>query len=500
MEKDHFGETEANVHRAGFRAQHDYSHTPMLTDAVRDFIDEHALLPPEGGPVVVGLSGGVDSVALVHLLRRRGWDVAAAHVNYGLRANADDDEAHVVHYCKSFAPPVPLHRARRDPEARAEQRGESLQEAARRQRYAFFRRVADDAGSRHVAVGHHRDDQAETLLLNLLRGSGPEGLAGMRPKRRLGGEEDGGERAVSLVRPLLAVGRDEIEAYAEAQGLPWREDPSNRDARFKRAALRRDVLPALEAHFSGAADRLARSAALVRQYVDEALRPELRRRFEEASDGEGPDDGAQALAVEALRAAPPVWRGRLLLEGLRRWCPGAPRTQAVAGELEKLLDAQPGRRVDFEAGRVWRERDALRFVQAKEERMKEGGEQTLAPGRPACWPGGTLRAERLPAPPESLTADDPHVALLDAEALALPLDVRPWQPGDRLQPLGMNGRTLVSDLLTDAKVPPSKRKSVRVVCSGDTIVWVVGHRLAESAKVRPSTQRVLRLTFEPSEC
>jgi tRNA(Ile)-lysidine synthase len=361
--------------------------------------------------------------------------------------------------------------------------------------------VADDAGSRHVAVGHHRDDQAETLLLNLLRGSGPEGLAGMRPKRRLGGE-DGSERAVSLVRPLLAVGRDEIEAYAEAQGLPWREDPSNRDARFKRAALRRDVLPALEAHFSGAADRLARSAALVRQYVDEALRPELRRRFEEASDGEGPDDGARerALAVEALRAAPPVWRGRLLLEGLRRWCPGAPRTQAVAGELEKLLDAQPGRRVDFEAGRVWRERDALRFVQAKEERMKEGGGQTLAPGRPACWPGGTLRAEWLPAPPESLTADDPHVALLDAEALALPLDVRPWQPGDRLQPLGMNGRTLVSDLLTDAKVPPSKRKSVRVVCSGDTIVWVVGHRLAESAKVRPSTQRVLRLTFEPSEC
>ncbi|PSQ75904.1 MAG: tRNA(Ile)-lysidine synthetase [Bacteroidetes bacterium QH_8_67_23] len=445
----------------------------MLTDAVRDFIDEHALLPPDGGPVVVGLSGGVDSVALVHLLRRRGWDVAAAHVNYGLRANADDDEAHVVHYCKSFAPPVPLHRARRDPEARAEQ-----------------------------PVGHHRDDQAETLLLNLLRGSGPEGLAGMRPKRRLGGEEDGSERAVSLVRPLLAVGRDEIEAYAEAQGLPWREDPSNRDARFKRAALRRDVLPALEAHFSGAADRLARSAALVRQYVDEALRPELRRRFEEASDGEGPDDGARerALAVEALRAAPPVWRGRLLLEGLRRWCPGAPRTQAVAGELEKLLDAQPGRRVDFEAGRVWRERDALRFVQAKEERMKEGERQTLAPGRPACWPGGTLHAERLPTPPESLTPDDPHVALLDAEALALPLDVRPWQPGDRLQPLGMNGRTLVSDLLTNAKVPPSKRKSVRVVCSGDTIVWVVGHRLAESAKVRPSTQRVLRLTFEPSEC
>ena len=495
-----------------------------MIDAVRDVIDEHALLPPDAeAPVVVGLSGGVDSIVLVHLLRRMNCEVAAAHVNYGLRESADADEAHVIRYCKSFAPPVPLRRTRCNAEARAEARGESLQEAARRQRYAFFRRVAADVGSRRVAVGHHRDDQAETLLLNLLRGSGPEGLAAMRPKWRLGvrecgsagvREEEGGENAddeasnrshahpqLWLIRPLLAVRRDEIEDYAEEQGLAWRDDDSNRDARFKRAALRRDVLPALEAHFPGASDRLARSAALMRRYVDEALRPELRRRFDEAAGREeaGGEGERGTLSVDALRDAPPVWRGRLLLEGLRRWCPGAPRTQAVAGELEALLDAQPGRRVDFGAGRVWRERGVLRFMGAEATGEKTPGEpQTLVPGRPATWPGGTLRAERLPAPPESLAPDDSHVAVLDAEAPARPLTVRPWQPGDRLQPLGMSGHTLVSDLLTDAKVPPSERERVRVVCSSDgAVVWVVGHRLADPAKVRPSTRRVLRLTFEP---
>jgi tRNA(Ile)-lysidine synthase len=292
----------------------------------------------------------------------------------------------------------------------------------------------------------------------------------------------------------LAVGRAEIAAYAEAEGLSWREDESNRDARFKRAALRRDVLPALEEHFPGAANRLARSAGLMRRYVDEALRPELARRFEQAARGERD----AALSVDALRDAPPVWRGRLLLEGLRRWCPGAPRTQAVAGELEALLDAQPGRRVDFGAGRVWRERGVLRFARAREEEGPEDRKpQALAPGRPVRWRGGTLRAERRAAPPESLEVDDPRVAVLDAEAVDCPLTARPWRPGDRFQPLGMSATKLVSDLLTDAKVPPSERLLARVVCSGDAIVWVVGHRLAEPAKVRPSTSHTLRLTFEP---
>jgi tRNA(Ile)-lysidine synthase len=475
----------------------------MLADTVRDFIEEHALLP-ERTRVVAGLSGGLDSVVLVHLLRRLDYAVTAAHVNYGLREAADGDEAFVRRYCKSFDPPMALHVARRDAQQRADRRGESLQEAARRQRYAFFEKMARQAGVGGVAVGHHRDDQAETLLLNLMRGSGPEGLAGMRTKRLLGRErgEDAAvdEAAVHLVRPFLSVARQRIEEYAEAHGLSWRRDRANRDARYKRAALRRDVLPALEAHFPGAAERLARTAGLVGRYVDQALRPELRRRFDAARRTSESDEGStrgsafSALDVETLRSAAPIWRGRLLLEALRRWCPGAPRTQGVARELEKLLAAQPGRRTDLGAWRVWRERGVLRFTQAGSAGEKP---QPLASDRPARWPGGRLRVELLPTVPERLDTG-PHVAQLDADRLSFPLVVRPWQPGDRLQPLGMAGRKKVSDLLTDARVPPSERRGVRVVCSDGAVVWVVGHRLAEPAKVRAGTRRVARFTFEPS--
>jgi tRNA(Ile)-lysidine synthase len=486
----------------------------MLLEATDRYTEEHALLPPPGeGRVVAGLSGGVDSVVLVHLLRRMGHAVTAAHVNYGMRAEAAGDEALARRYCASFEPPVPLRVGRRDAEARADRRGTSLQEAAREQRYAFFHVIAQGEDARHVAVGHHRDDQAETLLLNLARGSGPEGLAGMRPKRRLRNKKEGERKETAsrsgssrtpplshtqLVRPLLGASRDQIEAYAREHELPWREDAANRDARFKRAALRRDVLPALEAHFPGASERLARAAELMRGYVDESVRPELRRRFEEARGS-----GGGRLRLEALRAAPSVWQGRLLLEGLRRWCPGAPRSRAVARELRDLLDAQPGRHVDFAhtdstRARVWREREVLRFV-AERRDPEDIAPQSLAPGRPACLPGGIVRAERLRAPPDDLAAGNPRAAVLDAEQAPFPLAVRPWRDGDRFQPLGMDGHTLVSDLLTDAEVPPSKRRRVPVVCDGEDIVWVAGHRLAEKTKVRPSTRRVARLTFEPAE-
>ena len=484
----------------------------MLIDAVRDFIDDGTLLPGPGeARVVVGLSGGADSVVLVHVLRELGHDVVAAHVNYGLRAEARGDQSFVQRYGASFKPPVPVRVARRDAEAQADRRDASLQEAAREQRYAFFAAVAKEEGAGHVAVGHHRGDQAETVLLNLARGSGPEGLAGMRPKRLLRNEKTGDEEEtasrsgnarpsaplhsrIQLIRPLLGVSRDQIEAYAHEHGLSWREDASNRDARFKRAALRRDVLPALEGHFPGASERLARSATLMRAYVDEALRPELRRRFD-AAQAPGSRGGRLQLAV--LQGAPPVWQRRLLLEGLRRWSPDAPRSRAVARELRGLFEAQPGRHMDFARSRVWREREALRFVGEKKQ-PGEAAPQPLAPSRPARLPGGTVRAEGLVAPPADFTAAGPCVAVLDAERAPFPLTVRPWQDGDRLRPLGMDGHALVSDLLTDAKVPPSERRSVPVVCAGEQVLWVAGHRLAENAKVRPSTRRAVRLTFEPA--
>jgi tRNA(Ile)-lysidine synthase len=177
-----------------------------LLEDVHRFCRAHDLLSAEA-PVVVGVSGGVDSMVCAHVLRRLGVSIHVAHVNYGLRAAADADAAFVRDWCTAQDPPIPHHSTTVDPERRAEQEGTSVQEAAREQRYAFLTSVAEEVEAAAVAVGHHKNDQVETVLLHLLRGTGPEGLAGMRAVRPMAAAPD-----VPLVRPLLDVSRAAIEA------------------------------------------------------------------------------------------------------------------------------------------------------------------------------------------------------------------------------------------------------------------------------------------------
>ncbi len=471
----------------------------MLADHVQAYIDEHVLLPPGAG-VVVGVSGGADSVVLLHVLRALGYAARAAHVNYGLRGAASDaDEAHVRRLCAAWH--VPLRVRRVDAKAEAGRRGTSVQAAARALRYDFFGEVAAREGIRHVAVGHHRDDQAETLLLNLFRGSGVEGLAGMAPARALA--PDG---HVRLVRPLLHVRRTAVERYAQQHDLPWRTDATNADPKYRRGALRAEVIPLLEEKINASVvDAVARAADLVRAYVAEAVRPELAARFAGAARAE--EEGG-VLRLEALRSAPGVWRHRLILEALRRWLPEAPQSAALAREVGRLVEAQVGRRVEVAGGAVWRERGALRFISVEEAEGVERGHvpPRLDLGGRVRVAGGWIEAEALAACPETLErgaphVDDPHVAVMDCDRLRFPLAVRPWRAGDRLQPLGMTGHKKVSDLLTDAHVPPHVRRRILVVCSEDAagedvVAWVVGVRLAAPVRVRPGTARCVRLTFE----
>jgi len=460
-----------------------------LVDTVAAFTERHALLNDDA-PVLVAVSGGADSMACCSVLRRLGYDVYALHANYGLREGADADEALVRRWCDEQDPSVPLTVVSLDAEARAGAEDESLQEAARRLRYDALAKQALEIGATAVATGHHRDDQAETLLLNLVRGSGPEGLAGMRPSRPL--EE---APSVSLVRPLLDAGRDDIEAYAEATDLPWRTDPTNRSLDYDRAVMRTEILPRLADHFEGVRGTLARSASLMGAYVDQALRPALDERMAEAYV-----DCAEGgwLSLDALTAQPPVWRRRLLLEALRRTLPTASYSYAMADELDALVDAQVGRRVEAGPGTVWREREGLRF-------LPEGSApEPVAPtpiqwGEPISIPQGVLRVERDVERPASLESEDPFVAYADADRLGDSLTVRTWTDGDRFRPLGMDGSKTVSDLLTDAQVPSHRRKGVCLLCAKRHIAWVVGHRLDHRVRVRPGTARVARFILRPRE-
>ena len=456
----------------------------MILHRVRQFIEKHHLIAP-GARVLVGLSGGVDSVVLLHILKKLDFTLEAAHVNYRLRGEASDgDEAFVRSLCGQLG--VPVHVETFDTVVSAAERGQSIEEAARDLRYDVFARRAQAEDLPYVAVAHQRSDQAETVLLHLLRGAGPEGMAGMPVQRLLTPQS-----TVQLVRPLLDERRADIEAYARAEGLSWREDESNQHLAHRRNVLRKVVLPLLEEHFGEAtSDNIARSATLVREYVEESLRRELTEHFKHAMRAEG-----SRLDLGVLRTLAPVWRRRLVLEGLKRWLPEVERHAALAGEIEALVDAQPGRRIVLKGGVVWRERTSLLFERSTDAAPDGGRAVPIRPGETVELEEGTLCVELLNERPATLDAGAPLAVVVDADALSFPLVARRWQPGDRFRPLGMTGTKKVSDVLTDAKVPPHRRAATMVLVSGDQIVWVVGLRLAHDVRVRPETKRLAKFTY-----
>ncbi len=285
-----------------------------------------------------------------------------------------------------------------------------------------------------------------------------------------------------LLRPLLEVSRTEIEVYARREGLVWRTDAGNWNPAYRRTIVRETLLPLVEAHFPGATAHLAGAATRLRGYLEATFADELEGRWAATASGGG------SLLLAPLVAQPAVWQGRLILEALARWLPAVPRNVAATAAVGALLQSQPGRKVVWPQGIVWRERDRLVFQipsAPPEDRVT-----LLEPGDRAATPDGMVSVTLAPEHPLALDAGTPARVFADADRLTWPLTLRPWQQGDTLAPLGMQGHKRVSDLLTDRKVPASERAQVYVLCSGPAVVWVVGHRLSETVRVRPETTRV----------
>lgn len=457
-------------------------------DRVEAAVAEHQLLEP-AEDVVVGLSGGVDSIVLASLLRDLGHPIRAVHVNYQLRGEASDaDEAFVRKWCEERR--VDLTTARYDTAQVASKHALSIQHAARKFRYETFVDVARGAGVRCVAVGHQRDDQAETLLLNLFRGTGLEGMAGMRRKRRLLDTDK-----IVLIRPLLDFSRREIEVYAREHGLDWREDASNIKPEYRRGALRSEILPVIEKHFGESVrSRIARAADLVGAYLSASLSEELREAFDSALEGEN----ESVLWVDALQSLPDVIRRRVIIEAVRRWMPDVEASSKMADEIDNLLSAQPGRRLEWAAGEIWRERKCLRFIAPQFDTESEES-AVLGADEEVVLRDGVVRADMVDHPPAQLDAGAPHIAYLDASTVQFPMTVRPWKDGDRFIPLGMDHSKKLSDFLTDERVPSHRKRDVYVVLSEGQIVWVVGHRISHPQRVRSDTTKTIRLSYHPAE-
>lgn len=460
-----------------------------MLERVIGTIQRYEMFAP-GDTVVVAVSGGVDSMALLHLLvaLRVQWHLTlhAAHLDHGLRPTSADDAAFVRTAAASLNVPATVRRA--DVRALAARGRRSIEDAGRAARYAFFAEVAAAAAARAVATGHTRDDQVETVLMRLWQGGPWEHLAGIPPVRALDG--------AAVVRPLREVSRADLVAFVRDAGASWREDPTNRDLRLLRNRIRHRLLPDLLRAHPGSSRALWDLGETAR-HVDARLHRQtaaLAARLLISAEG------LVRVDRRAFRDLPPIMRRRLLGAAIVEVA-GTPHLPPRV-VLERVARAAASGRVGVEtpAGGV--------VVRVGYEHLE------VAPGRPAVpaveyalpVPGAVhagafgvvVTAEVLegasPGP-----APESREAWFDAAEVAAPLRVRAWRSGDRFAPRGMGGKKKVQDLFVDAKVPRWQRARVPLVTdAADRILWVVGHRVAEGGRITARTRRVLRLRAAPA--
>jgi tRNA(Ile)-lysidine synthase len=432
-----------------------------------------------GDPVVCGVSGGPDSTALLAAICALppAWRprVVVAHLDHGMRDGSGAEAGAVAALADSLGLPAVLGRA--DVPAHARRSGRSPEDTARQARYRFLARVAAGAGARVVAVGHHGDDQVETVLLNLARGAGARGLSGMRPRRVLGVAGFTGE----LVRPLWFAGRAEILAFLEAEELPFLEDASNADPARPRNAVRHSVIPAMQAAVGPgvraallrSAQNLAEEAEALDAWAEEAAATRV--------------VGPHLLWGDGWTRLPAAIRHRVV----ERWweaetgCPPLGRRQVQA-----LLEGRTG---TFHLPHGWLADVGPHGAVLLPADPGEVPTRTLpVPGSVTLPSIGLLTADWVGWPSEGLPADADACAVGDADAVVAPLTVRAPLPGERVRPLGGAGPRPVRELLREAGVPPSRRRWPWVVSDGrGRVLWVVGARAACEFRVSGATRRAL---------
>ena len=466
-----------------------------LLSRVRGFVRQHDLIAP-GARVIAAVSGGSDSVALVHLLRQLA-DAGAlclagvAHFNHQLRPSAGDDERFVNALAESLG--CPFVSDRDDIQSRAARDGQSIELAARTARHAFFDTARSQLAADLVALGHTRDDQAETVLLRLTRGAGPRGLAGMHPKNG------------AIVRPLLGCRRQELRAWLDARHLPFVEDETNEDVGIPRNRVRAELLPLLASRFNPAiVDVLADQAELARDASAwmEAMAAELEAKIVRRSTLAG---GALAREIDAesLRAAPRALQRALLWRVMSEVAGARPIAFGHIDAALRLIDGDE-RRIDVPGQRLERIGGSVVLT----------GRAAGAAGRrppdeaanffrfPLAVPGEVLLRDAgwsvsAATGSSAMVSNGQDVVLVRRDLCRGSLAVRNRRPGDRFRPAGLGGQKKLQDYFVDRKVARKLRDAVPlVVDETDRIVWVAGFGIDEAFRVTDPAQAVIILKIK----
>ncbi|MBO4847921.1 MAG: tRNA lysidine(34) synthetase TilS [Clostridia bacterium] len=442
---------------------------------VETFIEENGLLP-NGAAVLVGLSGGADSVALLTVLcklaPRHGWTVKAAHFNHGIRGvGAEEDELFCRDLCEDRG--VPCYFETGDVPAYARDNGLSIETAGRILRYEFLERMREKTGCGAIAVGHHMDDNAESILLHLVRGSGLAGLVGIKPKRD------------TIVRPLLGVRKQEIEDFLENEGVLHCTDETNLVPEGSRNRLRLDVLPYLEKHINPAVvPTLCGMSELLAQ--DEAYLSEEARKAYEAAKRE---DGLLRKPVDAL---PYPIKTRVIRMALADAGAIVDIERVHVEAVAELLKARTGVRITLPRIEVRTSYDLLKFGTPQETEpfnipLREGMIST---------PAGFMRVVVVKGTEGFRKSSDVCFIDMDKmEALEGAPAIRTRRKGDRFQPVGSPGKRKLKEYLIDRKVDREKRDRIPLIACGSEVLYVAGYSASELVKVDENTEWMLKAEF-----
>lgn len=428
------------------------------------FIDTHKLFNAEDS-VLLAVSGGKDSVLMAHLFKKAKFTFGIAHCNFNLRgAESDEDEAFVRGLAKHFN--CSFFSTQFNTAAYAKSSGQSIQMAARELRYQWFEEIASKNAYQQVALAHHQNDSVETILLNLVRGTGIAGLHGISAKREL------------FVRPLLFLTREQIDQLVDDCDLEFREDASNSSTKYARNKIRLEIIPRLkeinpnlEATFVNNSSRFAELEEFLHSEVH-SLRESL---FRYTPGGR--------IKIELTRIKSLHPRKLLLYELFKPFN----FTESILEDLSEAWDGQAGKIFSSASHTILIDREQL-IVIPKQESVAE--EISIYAGQEECMYEGMRLTIRL-SNKAPIFADNNKV-YLDEERLQFPLKIRPWKEGDFFYPYGMNGKKKISDFFTSIKIPLSEKKYIPILENGNgDVIWIAGYRSDERYKIGPHTKKII---------
>lgn len=435
-----------------------------MKEQIQQYIIQHQLLSGEK-PVVVGISGGADSVALLHILVSLGYKCIAAHCNFNLRGDESfRDEQFTIDFTQRLQ--VPLCKISFETNKYAQENRLSVEMAARELRYRWFEELLNTYDADAVAVAHHRDDSVETLLINLTRGSGLTGLTGIKPKNG------------NVVRPLLCVSREDIYAYIENNGLEYVTDSSNSSDIYTRNFIRLKVIPLLEEINPSVKASLARTAnhlydaSLIYNHSIEEARKVITQN--------------NRLSISALLSFPAP--ATILYEMLKPY--GFSRT--VCESIFTVLEKDSGKIFYSSTHRLLKDRSDLLIdvLSGEDNRAYLINLEDDNVDLPV-----ELKPEIVVIKEDYQIEKDRKFAYFDFDKLSFPLVLRHWQEGDWFVPFGMKGKKKISDYFSDKKFSLFDKEKTWLLCSGQDVIWIVGERTDNRYRIEKTTKRVLKLKF-----